>query len=398
MSWEDYKDGFGSYDAYDDGFGSYDAYEDGFTLAYDDDNDYEFNEFGPQDDSEYHASGSPGLVHDDFHDEFVPQYEHHASGSQDGSFTGSGLPEDDYDDGKFGSQDYSDNGCGLVYDSEDGSGSVYDSEDGSGSVYDSEDRFSLQGHCEDGFGSVYGSDDGFSSEDDSDPDWFGLVDYYDYDNDEFSLHNESFGSHEAKWIKHYCNTQDILLVGEGDFSFATCLANCFGSATNMVATSLDSSDFIVRNYGSGRENVESLRDSGCKVIHEVDAETMVDHEEIGSMSFDRIVFNFPHAGFKKSESRQSQIQRHTGLVRNFFKNAERLLSNGGEVHVVHKTNGFFKEWRIEELAAQSGLQLLEKSQFRLEDYPGYHTKYGFGGNKDFNCYPSMTYKFGRPTC
>ncbi|KAJ0098290.1 hypothetical protein Patl1_27849 [Pistacia atlantica] len=364
MSWEDFNDGFGSYDAYGDGFGSYDAYGDGFTLAYDDDNDYEFNELGPQDDSEYHASGLPEDDSDydefrsHFHDEFVPQYEHHASGSQDGSFTGSGLPEDDYDD----------------------------------------DGFSLQGHCEDGFGSVYGSDDGFSSEDDSDPDGFGLVDYYDYDNDEFSLHNESFGSHEAKWIKHYCNTQDILLVGEGDFSFATCLANCFGSATNMVVTSLDSSDFIVRNYGSGRENVESLRDSGCKVIHEVDAETMVDHEEIGSMSFDRIVFNFPHAGFKKSESRQSQIQRHTGLVRNFFKNAERLLSNGGEVHVVHKTNGFFREWRIEELAAQSGLQLLEKSQFRLEDYPGYHTKYGFGGDKDFNCYPSMTYKFGRPTC
>ncbi|KAJ0098291.1 hypothetical protein Patl1_27848 [Pistacia atlantica] len=50
---------------------------------------------------------------------------------------------------------------------------------------------------------------------------------------------------------------------------------------------------IVRNYGLGAwENVESLRDKGCKVIQEVDTKTMADHEEIGSMSFHRILFNF----------------------------------------------------------------------------------------------------------
>ena len=41
-------------------------------------------------------------------------------------------------------------------------------------------------------------------------------------------------------IKHYSSSQKILLVGEGDFSFALCLARAFGSAENMVATSLDS--------------------------------------------------------------------------------------------------------------------------------------------------------------
>lgn len=41
-------------------------------------------------------------------------------------------------------------------------------------------------------------------------------------------------------IKHYCSSQKILLVGEGDFSFSACLANAFGYAANMFATSLDS--------------------------------------------------------------------------------------------------------------------------------------------------------------
>lgn len=45
---------------------------------------------------------------------------------------------------------------------------------------------------------------------------------------------------EEKWIKHYSNHHKILLVGEGDFSFALSLANAFGSASNIVATSRDS--------------------------------------------------------------------------------------------------------------------------------------------------------------
>lgn len=46
--------------------------------------------------------------------------------------------------------------------------------------------------------------------------------------------------HEQIWVQHYCATHNILLVGEGDFSFCASLALAFGSASNTVATSLDS--------------------------------------------------------------------------------------------------------------------------------------------------------------
>lgn len=52
--------------------------------------------------------------------------------------------------------------------------------------------------------------------------------------------SESESESEEKWRKHYSSKQRILLVGEGDFSFSLCLATHFGSARNMVATSLDS--------------------------------------------------------------------------------------------------------------------------------------------------------------
>ena len=45
---------------------------------------------------------------------------------------------------------------------------------------------------------------------------------------------------EEKWIEHYSSSHKILLVGEGDFSFAVCLAKAFGTAENMIATSSDS--------------------------------------------------------------------------------------------------------------------------------------------------------------
>lgn len=43
-----------------------------------------------------------------------------------------------------------------------------------------------------------------------------------------------------KRITLYRSSDEILLVGEGDFSFSLCLARAFGTAKNMVATSLDS--------------------------------------------------------------------------------------------------------------------------------------------------------------
>lgn len=53
---------------------------------------------------------------------------------------------------------------------------------------------------------------------------------------------------KERWIKHYNSCQKILLVGEGDFSFALSLARAFRSASNMVATSLDSKGTQLQKY------------------------------------------------------------------------------------------------------------------------------------------------------
>ncbi|KAG4111951.1 hypothetical protein ERO13_D13G133500v2 [Gossypium hirsutum] len=174
------------------------------------------------------------------------------------------------------------------------------------------------------------------------------------------------GAGEIRWIRHYCSSQRMLLVGEGDFSFSASLARAFGSATNMIATSLDSRD----------------------------ATEIANHSYLGAFKFDRIIYNFPHAGFCSDEPGESQKRRHQLLISLFLKNAKEMIEERGEIHVTHKSNGFFRDWNLQGLAAAVGLRLIQEVPFNFTDYPGYRTKYGFGGDKNFNCNPSRTYKFG----
>lgn len=199
---------------------------------------------------------------------------------------------------------------------------------------------------------------------------------------------------EGRWIKHYSSCHRILLVGEGDFSFSTCLAMAFGWASNIIATSLDSKGFLKKNYENAASNINELKIRGCKVMHGIDATQMATHELLGHLTFDRIIFNFPFAGFFKNLSRQSQLRRHRRLVSMFLKNAKEMISEEGEIHISHKTNDFHIEWKLEAVAASHRLRLIEAVNFNHLDYPGYNTKCGFGGDNNFNCNPSKTYKFG----
>uniref|UniRef100_A0A7C9DWC6 25S rRNA (uridine-N(3))-methyltransferase BMT5-like domain-containing protein n=1 Tax=Opuntia streptacantha TaxID=393608 RepID=A0A7C9DWC6_OPUST len=108
---------------------------------------------------------------------------------------------------------------------------------------------------------------------------------------------------------NYNRHQRILVVGDGDFSFSASLAMALGSASNMVATSLDSLDFLKNNYKRSMSNINELKARGCKVLHCVDATQMANHPQLYHIKFDRIIFNFPLAGFFPKEiSRQLQIQ------------------------------------------------------------------------------------------
>ncbi|MFS7946454.1 putative S-adenosyl-L-methionine-dependent methyltransferase [Helianthus anomalus] len=200
---------------------------------------------------------------------------------------------------------------------------------------------------------------------------------------------------EAKWAKHYCTDHDILLVGEGDFSFSLSLARVFGSASNIVATSLDSYELVIKKYARARTNLDMLHKAGAHLLFGVDAMTMKLHPDLHWRKFHRIIYNFPHAGFLGKEADQLVIDKHRYLVLGFFENASGMLRPGGEVHVSHKTTPPFDGWNIKELASRSFLSLLECVDFKIEDYPGYHNKRGNGCRSDdpFPLGKCSTFKF-----
>lgn len=197
-------------------------------------------------------------------------------------------------------------------------------------------------------------------------------------------------------MKHYASFHQILLVGEGDFSFALCLARSFGSGSNIVATSLDSYDAVISKYKRGYSNVQKLQSYGATLIFGVDATKMkYSATDLANWRFDRIVYNFPHAGFHGKEDNPNLIRMHQDLVEGFFRNAAEMLRADGQVHVSHKTTTPFSDWKIVDLAFRNSLMLLDCVNFDIKDYPGYENKRGdsFKADDPFPLGECCTYIF-----
>ncbi|KAG0488687.1 hypothetical protein HPP92_007498 [Vanilla planifolia] len=205
------------------------------------------------------------------------------------------------------------------------------------------------------------------------------------------------GWEQEKWISHYSSSHRILLVGEGDFSFSACLARAFGSAKKMVATSYDSEERVLEKHRSAKNHLYELRMLGCTVLHGINVKDMHECPLLNLVRFDRIVFNFPHAGHAPylKESDDELIRRHRELLRDFFSSAKWLVNKGGEVHVTHRDDLPYARWRIISSARKRGLMIKEKALFEKKEYPGYHHKRGgdIKGNKTFPIGLCCTFKF-----
>lgn len=111
--------------------------------------------------------------------------------------------------------------------------------------------------------------------------------------------------------------------------------------------------------------------------------------------FHRIIYNFPHAGFHRKEDDPALINLHRSLVHGFFRNARRMLMVDGEIHLNHKVTSPYNKWRIEDLASECTLFLVECPVFNIKDYPGYENKRGVGSRCDmpFRLGECRTFKF-----
>lgn len=208
------------------------------------------------------------------------------------------------------------------------------------------------------------------------------------------------------------STDTILLVGEGNFSFARSLVenHLTEGAEQLTATCYDSEDVLYEKYEEARENIEIIRSLGGTVLFGIDGTQLSKHKQFKNQTYSRIIFNFPHAGKIKKEGERSIIVRqreektiidffylacfsikgagikdqdrnvraNQELLRRFFVSAAELLSSEGEIRVTIKTCKPYDLWAIRGLAKTSGLAVKTAVPFDPSDFPGYEHRRTLG--------------------
>lgn len=157
-------------------------------------------------------------------------------------------------------------------------------------------------------------------------------------------------------------------------------------------------------------NMKKLKDNHAQIFCEIDA-TKLNTEEIikkldpENKKFDRIVWNFPHAGFPDEQigpgfewSDETQ-QKHTSIIQEFFHASQALLSDNEHSLIImsNKTIEPFSLWDLPGMAEKAGLILRHDMVFEPRMYPLYENRKGIGKNAatKFPCDDAVTYAFGR---
>ncbi|KIL71388.1 hypothetical protein M378DRAFT_215973 [Amanita muscaria Koide BX008] len=138
-------------------------------------------------------------------------------------------------------------------------------------------------------------------------------------------------------------TDKVLLVGEGNFSFTLALVRLYqneaagGSGctsrsvfmppANITATAYDSDEGCYAKYPGAKEIVDEVRKSGVQVFFNVDATRLDKANPLKGKRFDKVIWNFPHAG-KGITDQDRNILSNQLLVLAFLRSVVGVLAKG----------------------------------------------------------------------
>lgn len=144
----------------------------------------------------------------------------------------------------------------------------------------------------------------------------------------------------------------LLLVGEGDFSFAKSIVEHHGCC-DVTATCFDSRAELLEKYNpQAEEHISYLEDEGQTVLYAVDA-TKLDSTKALKRPFERIVFNFPHVGGKTKDVNR-QVRFNQELLVKFFAAAKVILDAGGTIIVTLFEGEPYTLWNVRDVSRIQG--------------------------------------------
>ncbi|EGI61218.1 GTP-binding protein 5 [Acromyrmex echinatior] len=185
----------------------------------------------------------------------------------------------------------------------------------------------------------------------------------------------------------------VLLVGEGNFSFSAALSRQ-NLNIELIATCYESGT----NQEAAERNVDYLRSNGICILFDVDATKLEEYSSLKSRRFDKIIFNFPHAGGKM------RIERNRDLLKDFFVSSERMIKENGQI-LVTLCNGqggtpmdeprrrWDDSWKIVEMAAHGNFILTRIEPFLWQSFRDYIVTGYRSLDKQFHTAGSLTHFF-----
>lgn len=167
----------------------------------------------------------------------------------------------------------------------------------------------------------------------------------------------------------------ILLVGDGDLSFAASLIDHHYCA-DVTATVFEKNlEELQAKYPQVGENIAKIEAEDGKVMYNVDATKMGPYTDKkgkdGTGVMDRIIFNFPHVGGKSTDVNR-QVRYNQELLVSFFERALLSLAPRGTIIVTLFEGEPYTLWNIRDLGRHAGLQVEKSFKFQASAYPGYH--------------------------
>ncbi|MCJ1386874.1 hypothetical protein MMC17_010002 [Xylographa soralifera] len=174
----------------------------------------------------------------------------------------------------------------------------------------------------------------------------------------------------------FCPNDRILLIGEGDFSFAHSL-HLHHACTALTATTLETRTNLLAKYPQAAAHIRTLELAAQKVLFSIDATKLGlpipngGGPAIRKAPWDRIVFNFPHVGgLTKDVNRQ--VRANQELLVKFLERAKALLALEATVMVTVFEGEPYSLWNLRDLGRHVGLRVEKSFKFDAGLYEGYN--------------------------
>jgi hypothetical protein len=212
---------------------------------------------------------------------------------------------------------------------------------------------------------------------------------------------DPFSRHVESVTRYFENVRSLLIVGDGDLSFAASAVAEMDDPSYLTGTVYETANEFHEKYGESEQTkiinqdgvnyYKTLINKGAKCIFNVDAtaldkcEALVDRNGNNinnndwrpKQLWDIILFNFPFPVAKN-------VGKKNALVNDFMKSARDFVKDDGEIHIA-LVNKQWRNWDVETLKNNNNLFLADVRKFDKTRWEFYGCRHGdereFGAKK-----------------